>query len=390
MRICIDARSPGKGGIRTYVSGFLAALLSVDGHNEYLILTDSEGDMACDRRTEIGKVPAGGPVTWFAWSNTVLPRLLERRGIRVYHTLKHVTAFRLRAKTLVTLHGAEMVGRFPRMYRPHDLCYWRSVYAHAARRYDRLLTATCAERDYVLNHYGIDRAQIRVVPFGVDRRFCEPLPPAQIASVRAHYDLPRHFILAVGRFHPIKNLEVLVSAFCFARPRLPVECSLVLAARPDAPGYRNILRKIRELRLTDAVRLLANAGGDLPAVYRAADLFVLPSLYESFCLTAVEAMASGLPVLASDIRQLDEVVGHAARRFDPNDPLALADAIVEVWNSPRIRESMRAQSLARARRFSWEACARETLKIYEEYAMESITAPPQGGKKSGLPWQGPT
>ncbi len=117
---------------------------------------------------------------------------------------------------------------------------------------------------------------------------------------------------------------------------------------------------------------------------------VLPSLYESFCLTAVEAMASGLPVLASDIRQLDEVVGHAARRFDPNDPLALADAIVEVWNSPRIRESMRAQSLARARRFSWEACARETLKIYEEYAMESITAPPQGGKKSGLPWQGPT
>jgi len=385
LRICIDARCRGKGGVRTYIRHLLSALFSADRRNEYLVISEPDGELFGDSGVDIVTVPPGGPVTWFAWSNTILPHLLERRGVRVYHTLKHVTAFRLRAKTVVTLHGAEMVCRFPRMYALHDLLYWRSVYAHALRSYDRIVTATRAERDYVLDRYGMHGGRFRVVPFGVDRGFSDTLPAARIASVRDRLDLPPHFILAVGNFHPIKNLEVLVSAFHFARPRLSTPCSLVLVAPPEGPSYGKILRKIRALRLVDSVRLVGNVGGDLPAVYQAADLFVLPSLYESFGLAVVEAMACSLPVLASDIRQLDDVVGDAARRFNPRDPRALADAMVEIWNSPPIRARMRAQSLAQAARFSWEACARETVEIYQELGAGSGIAESRHRLASGDP-----
>jgi glycosyltransferase involved in cell wall biosynthesis len=105
---------------------------------------------------------------------------------------------------------------------------------------------------------------------------------------------------------------------------------------------------------------------DLRPLYALAEVFVLPSLYEGFGLPVLEAMASGAPVIASDASSLPEVGGQAARYFDPRRVDALADVLLTVLRDTKIREKMSADGIERARRFSWQKTAAETIKIYDE------------------------
>jgi glycosyltransferase involved in cell wall biosynthesis len=104
----------------------------------------------------------------------------------------------------------------------------------------------------------------------------------------------------------------------------------------------------------------------LAALYRLADVFVFPSLYEGFGLPPLEAMASGTPVVTSNVSSLPEVVGEAALMIDPYEPQAIADAIRRVLAEPELRATLRVRGLARAREFSWERSIRRVREIYGE------------------------
>ena len=103
---------------------------------------------------------------------------------------------------------------------------------------------------------------------------------------------------------------------------------------------------------------------DLPALYAAADLFVMPSLYEGFGLPVLEAMACGTPVACSNTSSLPEVVGDAALEFDPYDVDAMAAAIQQAMSDPGLRASLRARGLIRAKQFTWENTAAKTIEVY--------------------------
>jgi len=124
---------------------------------------------------------------------------------------------------------------------------------------------------------------------------------------------------------------------------------------------------VSELGLGDRVHFAGYVhDADLPALYGGADLFVFPSLYEGFGLPPLEAMACGTPVVCSNAASLPEVVGDAAVTVDPYDVDALAEAMQRVLADRDLREDLRARGLARARQFTWERTARETLAVYRE------------------------
>jgi glycosyltransferase involved in cell wall biosynthesis len=190
-----------------------------------------------------------------------------------------------------------------------------------------------------------------------------PPPTAEIARIRARYGLDGRYVLFVGLLEPKKNLAGLVEAV--ARCRAGGGWGAAhLAVAGDSGWGDDLAAAVSRLGLAETVRFLgAVADGDLPALYAGADVFVFPSLWEGFGLPVLEAMAAGAPVVASRRGALPEVAGDAALLVEP-EAAALADALGRVLGDARLRERLREAGLARARGFSWERAAAETLAVY--------------------------
>jgi glycosyltransferase involved in cell wall biosynthesis len=192
---------------------------------------------------------------------------------------------------------------------------------------------------------------------------------ADLEEIREKYQLPEKFILGVTRvdhpgleqstsFYSGKNVEITVKAFTLIRERIPHK--LVVAGRRVREyllhtGWTQA--DLEGIHFTDFV-----PHQELPGLYSSAELFVIPSFYESFGFTLVEAMACGCPVVASQTGACPEISGGAALLADPHDPADFADKIMSVINNEELRQEMKVKSLERASFFSWERTARLTLE----------------------------
>jgi glycosyltransferase involved in cell wall biosynthesis len=211
--------------------------------------------------------------------------------------------------------------------------------------------------------------QLRVVHEGVAPRFRPVVDPGTLADLRQRCRLgSRPYLLAVGTVQPRKNLLGLLRAHRILLDAIGGEVQLVLAGRP-AWGKGAVERELRRLGLAPHVRLLGYiTDDDLAALYSGALAYVQPSLYEGFGLTVLEAMACGVPVVASNTSSLPEVVGGAGLLVDPNDPHDIASAVGRLIDKPHLRAELSAAGRRRAAEFSWDHCARETLTVLTEAA----------------------
>jgi alpha-1,3-rhamnosyl/mannosyltransferase len=324
-------------------------------------------------------VPSRNPARWLWWSNVRLPRLLSERGVDLYHTLKHVTAWHPGVPSVVTCHGVPLVFEHTGLQAEWRNRYWRAAYRHAASTYDGMICATAAERAFLLDRLRGDPERVAVVPLAAEPRFRPMTDPQALAEARARHDLPERFFLSVGAVIPLKNTGHLVRAFARARPAMPGDWHLVLVGAVDDPYAGEVRALAAQLGVLDRVRFLGRLAVGLEAVCSLASAFVFPTRYESFGLAAVEAMSAGLPVLCSSIPELDDVVGEAALRFDPRDEAALAAALARVAGDGALRRRLAALSLRRARNFSWQLTAEATLAVYAR-ALSRRPAPAPGAR----------
>ena len=192
-----------------------------------------------------------------------------------------------------------------------------------------------------------------------------------LVRVRERYQLPERFIMYAGNVKPHKNLERLVDAFVAVRRRGFDELGLLLTGS-EVSLYAPLRRAVHRYNLHKHVRFLGYQTTETLAVlYRLADVFVFPSLYEGFGLSPLEAIASGTPVVASNVSSLPEVLGDAAVLVDPLDATAIADGITRVLEDADLRTELHRRGLARAGRFSWEQSVQRVRRIYEEIEGEN-------------------
>jgi len=203
-----------------------------------------------------------------------------------------------------------------------------------------------------------------VVPLAPGPGFHPLEDPARMEAVRDRYRLPTRFILNVGTLEPGKNQATLVRAFHRLKGQ-GLEQGLVIAGQKGWM-YEKLFRLVDGLGLSKDVRFVGHLPeADLAALYNMADLFVFPSLYEGFGLPPLEAMACGLPVVASSAPALAEVLNGAAILVNPSDVDALAEASARALADKRLRSRLRRQGLERASQFSWQRTARGTVATYE-------------------------
>lgn len=247
-------------------------------------------------------------------------------------------------RNVVVIHDAAAL-RFPAFYSRAYVAWQRAVLPAIARRALRVVTVSSFSRDEIVELVDAPRERVVVIPGGVDARFD---PGADPEAARRALGLRRPYVLTVASRIARKNLAALGPA---ARALGAEGIDLVAAGggRPHlqaegAPG---------------GVRALGHVPDEhLPGLYAGARAFVLPSVYEGFGLTIVEAMASGVPVVAADRGALPETAGGAALLVDPDDRAALAAELVRAAGDEALRADLRARGLARAAQLGWEAAAR--------------------------------
>lgn len=303
------------------------------------------------------------------WARQAQNRLF-RRGARslsgsvVYHEPNYLT-YDFDGPVVVTAHDASWV-RFPEAHpvervRLMNGCFPRSL-EHARR--------VIVDSDFVAAEmssiFGVAAHKLETVHLGVSPRF-KPMSALETATMCHRFGLTHgQYVLAVGTLEPRKNLATLLSAWQLLPPALSRRFPLVVAGQT---GWRHTGtdRQMAAMAQSGQLRLLGHVDdADLPALYAASSLFVYPSLYEGFGLPPLEAMASGVPVIASNRASVPEVVGDAGVLLDPLDADLLAASLGRLLQDPEASARLAALGVARASQFSWAACARKTLHVYKE------------------------
>jgi glycosyltransferase involved in cell wall biosynthesis len=233
------------------------------------------------------------------------------------------------------------------------------------RRARYIIAVSESTRQNILYYLKADTNKVVVIHEGVDGRFNQQLGSNDIYSVRMKYGLEAPFLFFVGERRPHKNILGLLRAFwAFTNGHHP-GYHLVVSGKPYG-GYGKPERLAQALGISQQVHFVHVPETDLPAMYKAADVFVTLSHYEGFGLPVLEAMASGTPVVAANSTSLPEVVGDAGILVDARDPDGVADAIGQLITKGPQREHFRRLGYKRVRQFTWERCARKTLEIYTQ------------------------
>jgi glycosyltransferase involved in cell wall biosynthesis len=270
-------------------------------------------------------------------------------------------------KTVLTLHG--LGWRFiPDMHDKKVSMYLRWRAERSARNATRLIAISQATKEAYVEHLGIPEDKIDVVHHGVNTDlFSQQVGMKRIERIRNRYALPPSFILYVGAMFKHKNIDTLIRAYSLLSGRKGFERIGLVIAGQKSLQYEYLRKLAINLGIDEKVRFTGYFPAvDLNALYKASNLFVFPSLYEGFGLPVLEAFASGVPLVASDIPALSEIAGDAAILVDPKNTDELAYAIEKVLLDESLQKDMIEKGLKRAKQFSWKKTAEKTLNTYKK------------------------
>ena len=313
-------------------------------------------------RTAARRVPSA-LVEGIAWRTGFGPRWLYGSADVVFLPYSDVSPGLGGRKIVATLH--DLIPMTHPEFSTPELCNrFNSRIRQSLARCDAIICVSEYTRQQAIDRLGIAADRIVSVPNGGGTEYRRIADETVIARTLGNLGIAQPYVLHVGVIEPRKNLVRLIRAFDRTIGQA-ADLQLVLAGKP-AWGTAEVERAIAEATDPTRVRLLGPVtADDLPALYSGALGLVYPSRAEGFGIPPLEAMACGCPVLAADATSIPEVVGDAGHLFDPHNESAIADAIIRLCNDPDWRINLRQRGEMRARTYSWERTARETLHVLE-------------------------
>ena len=365
MRVAIDARKLHDFGIGTYIRNLLRQLARIDHDTEYVLLCgEADIGVAAQLGPNFRAVLEPSP-NYSIREQIHVPWVLRRERPDLYHAPHYVLPAAVGCSSVVTIHDCIHL-MFPQ-YLPSRAAYAyaRAQMWTAAHRSDCILTVSDASKRDILHLFNIPPEKIVVIYNAIDAHFSVTPPADAVGRVRERYQLNHRFVLYVGNIKPHKNLVRLIEAFNELRTGELEDLKLLIIG-DEISKLPALRRAVHRHKLHKHVRFLGYVPDDqLAVLYRLAAVFVFPSLYEGFGLPPLEAMASGTPVVVSNVSSLPEVVGDAAVLVDPHDVDSIVDGLRLVLTDPARAEEMRRKGLERAREFSWERSVARTLEVYK-------------------------
>ena len=371
----------GRSGVGQYVLSLVRALLPATANHQFTLFVLEEdlplfAFAAAAMRIEPVAERHRPPVKNILWHQTELPRLVRRAGLDVLHVPSYRRMLWPRPCALVaTIHDLAPF-RLAGKYDWARMFYGRVIARQLARRQHEIVAVSRATARDVETFFHAPIGRVTVVPNGLDHdRFKLGSPLRARAALCTPRGITAPFFLYVARLeHPAKNHARLLAAFAGFKAATGSSWQLVLAGG-DWHGAETIHALIRASPFAREIHRLGFVPpADLPDWYRAAEVFVFPSLFEGFGLPPVEAMACGCPVLSSTRGALAETVGDAAGPLEPGDATQIQTQLSRVATDAPWRGQLRAAGLARAREFDWQTTATATLEVYARAATRASPA----------------
>jgi glycosyltransferase involved in cell wall biosynthesis len=282
-------------------------------------------------------------------------------GATLFHAMEHLLVPLKKTPTILTVHDL-IFELFPEYHKRLNYVFLNRAMPLFVRRADAIITVSEASKRDLIHYYETPPDKITVIYEAADARFQPPTSEAA-ADVRRRYHLPEQFLLVVGAIEPRKNYSRLVEALLQLRRHHPDLKLVVVGSKGWL--YEGFFRRIEELRAGEHVIFPGYVPDeDLPAVYGAATLSVMSSVYEGFGLPVLEAMACGSPVVCSRVSSLPELGGDVAQYFDPHHVEDMTATLARVLDDEQLRRTMAIHGPAQAAKFSWDRAAHETLAVY--------------------------
>src|SRR5688500_7009447 len=349
MRVAIDARKLHDFGIGTYIRNLLRQLARMDRETDYILLSPAADlDVAAQLGPNFRSVLEPSP-NYSLREQIHVPWVLRRERPDVFHAPHYVLPPAVRCRSVVTIHDCIHL-MFPQ-YLPNRAAYAyaRASMWSAAKRSNRILTVSEASKRDILRFFNVRPEKVVVVYNAIDERFRVTPAEEDVARVRERYQLDHKFILYAGNIKPHKNLVRVIEAFDELRKGSFDDLKLLIIG-DEISKLPALRRAVHTHKLHKQVRFLGYLPDETLAIlYRLASVFVFPSLSEGFGLPPLEAMASGTPVVTSNVSSLPEVAGGAAVLVDPYDVGSIVSGIRLVLTNPALANELRAKGIERAR-----------------------------------------
>lgn len=387
MKIGIDARwilNPEKSdaiGVGHYTYQLIRHLLKIDQKNQYVLFFDYRA-----REKDVRKFSKPNvKIKYFPWSDykKYLPgayseflglATLSRNDLDVLHATSPDARVPLgyRGKVISTFQDLS-VYQFPNLFPQSKRLKSRYNRKAMARRADKIIAVSENTKDDLKKLFNVNDKKIEVIKNGVDDRFFE-MNNFDMGDLKEElknkFKLDGNYILFIGTLEPIKNIARLLEAFkgfldAQRKKGNQRKYQLAIGGKKGwlAGEYVQIAK---DLGIIDEVRFLGYVDGDdLKKLLKGCEFFIMPSLYEGFGMSVLEAMASGTPCVVSDIAPLKEIAGDVVQYIDPVDVKGISDKMTEMIESKQLKEEMVGKGVEKAKQYSWIDCAGKVLRVYE-------------------------
>jgi glycosyltransferase involved in cell wall biosynthesis len=290
------------------------------------------------------------------WQQVELPRLAKQYGLQVLHCPDFSRPIGCQVPVVNTIHDLSYYAP-ERFFSLPSRYYKRLLTRTTVARSNRIVAVSNFTREELFRRFVVKEDKVAVIYHGID-----PAPSGKAAERN------EPFVLYVGTLEERKNITTLVRAFGLLRSTRDAPLRLILAGKPGR-GFRKIKTEINRCPFKGSIEILGYVEREtVLELYRSAEAFILPSLYEGFGLPVLEAMALGTPVICSRVASLPEIAGDAAGYFDPLNSEDLAGALDKILASPSLRAEMRQRGFERVKLFSWDECARRYYEVYRNAA----------------------
>ncbi len=361
----------GKSGISQYIIRLIEQFDSLSGDMEFeVVVYQDEKSIFVPNGSKIKSYcfssALRNPVVNFGWFQIGLPWLCYRR----HYDILFLPAANRRAPywvpcpTVGTVHdfsGAHVSEK----YDPARMFFIKKITPAVIRKLDMVLTVSECSKTDIVNLCNIPASKIVVTPNGVDLETYKVGDKAQaVGLVEKKYAVRSPYILFVSRIeHPGKNHARLIKAFDKMKSATGLPHQLVLAGSKWSRAEEVYEVAAKSPYKEDILFIGFVDGVDLPYLYRGADMFVFPSLFEGFGIPILEAMASGVPTACSNLSSMPEVAGDAALLFDPYDENSISESMSKMLTDTELANQFVRKGLERSQQFSWKNTALKTMDV---------------------------